>query len=91
MATTALVLHRVADYDAWRPVYDSVENVRREGGVTAATVLRSPERDGLVAVTHDFESADQAHAFFENDELKGAMERGGVDLSSFQVHFLERD
>jgi heme-degrading monooxygenase HmoA len=91
MAVTSLVLHRVADYDAWRQIYDSVEEQRRQGGVTAAEVLRPTNGDNLVAVTHDFATVEAARAFFASEELKSAMGQAGVDLSSFELHLLERD
>lgn len=91
MATTALVLHRVSDYDIWRTVYDSLGDIRRQGGVTAAEVFKPTAGDNLVAVTHEFETPEAARAFFENEELKGALERGGVDRASLQLHLLERD
>jgi hypothetical protein len=91
MAITALALHRVADYAAWRRVYDSVEEQRRQGGVTGTEVLRPTNGDSVVAVTHDFETEGEARAFFANEELKSAMAQAGVDLSSFQLHLLERD
>jgi hypothetical protein len=47
--------------------------------------------DNLVAVTHEFETPEAARAFFENEELQGAMERGGVDRASLQLHLFERD
>lgn len=91
MAITALALHRVADYDAWRRVYDSVDEQRRQAGVTAAEVLRPTNGDNLVAITHDFGTINEARAFFSSEELKGAMAEAGVDLSSFQLHLLQRD
>lgn len=91
MAATALILHRVSDYDAWRLAYDSVGDLRDQGGVIGAEVLRPTYGDNLVAVTHDFQTADAARAFFSNEELKGVMQRAGVDLASFELHVLERD
>lgn len=91
MATTALILHRVDDYDAWRTMYDSVDELRDQGGVIDAQVLKPTNSDNVVALTHDFQSPEAARAFFSNEELKGAMQRGGVDLDSFELHLLERD
>ncbi len=91
MSATALVLHRVSDYDTWRKAYDSADGVRQQAGVSDAQVLRSTNGDNLVAITHDFDSPEAAEAFFSNEELKGAMERGGVDIDSFQLHILQRD
>ena len=47
--------------------------------------------DNLVAVTHDFETPEAASAFLSDEELKGVMQRAGVDAGSIQVHLLERD
>lgn len=91
MATTALILHRVSDYDAWRRAYDSAGALRDQGGVIAAEVLRPTDGDNLVAVTHDFETPEAARTFFSNEELKGVMQRAGVDLASFELHLLQRD
>lgn len=91
MATTALILHRVSDYGAWRTAYDSAGDLREQGGVLAAQVLRPTDGDNLVAVTHDFDTAEAARTFFSNEELKGVMERAGVDLASFELHLLQRD
>ena len=39
--TVCFVLHRVADYDAWRRAYDRVPDVQRERGVTGQAVYRA--------------------------------------------------
>jgi hypothetical protein len=36
--TTVFMLHQVADYDAWRRVYDSFADAQRQGGVTSQAV-----------------------------------------------------
>lgn len=89
---TSIVLHRVADYDAWRAVYDSpeVKEVQRAGGVTADAVFQSADDPSLVVVQHDFDTLETARAFFENEELRAALEQAGVDVDSLQLHFVER-
>ena len=74
-----IVLHRVKDYDAWREVYDGFADVQREGGVRAEEVLRSVDDPNDVLVTHDFDDAAAAKAFFSSAELHDAMSRAGVD------------
>jgi hypothetical protein len=88
--TTTFVRHRVADYDAWRQVYDSVGEIQRAGGVTSDAVYRSDDDPNNVLVMHQFGSADEAHAFFENPELRQAMLDGGVDASSLRLEFYEQ-
>jgi hypothetical protein len=75
----SIVLHRVNDYGAWRQVYDGFGDAQREGGVRAETVLRSVDDPNDVLVTHDFDDAATAKAFFSSEELHDAMSRAGVD------------
>jgi quinol monooxygenase YgiN len=87
--TTAIVLHRVADYDRWRPVYDGLDDARNEAGVTHQQVLRSQDDAGLVIVRHDFADRAAAESFFASPELTQGMREAGVDVSTLQIHFTE--
>jgi quinol monooxygenase YgiN len=88
MRTVSLVHHRVADFDAWKEVYDSFRETQREGGVREQAVLRSPDDPNSVVVVHTFDDAASAKTFFENPALRDAMGRGGVDESSLKIEFL---
>lgn len=88
--TTSFVLHRVADYDAWRQVYDSVAGLQARGGVRSDAVYQAEGDPNHVLVLHEFDSPEAAHAFFENADLREAMQNGGVDPSSFRLEFFER-
>jgi hypothetical protein len=74
----ANILHRVADYDAWRKVYDSVGDMQKDGGVTKESVHRMVDDPNNVLVIHHFANVETAKAFFGRDDLKEAMQRGGV-------------
>jgi quinol monooxygenase YgiN len=87
--TTSIVLHRVADYDSWRPVYDSLDQARSAAGVTGQQVLRSQDDPNLVIVRHDFSDRAAAEAFFASPELKQGMAEAGVDTATLQVHLTE--
>ena len=92
MRAVAIVHHRVADFDAWKAIYDSegVGGMQRAGGVLDHAVLRTADDPNMVVVVHTFASQDAAHAFFaENADLKDAMGRAGVDFASFTVEFLD--
>ena len=73
-----LIRHRVADYDAWRKVYDSVSDMPEFGGITSESVHRTVDDPNNVLVLHYFDSVDEARAFTTLPELKGAMQRAGV-------------
>lgn len=88
MATT-FVQHRVADYDAWHRVYESVADLQREGGVVEQAVYRAADDPNNVLVMHRFGSADEARAFFGNPDLRQAMADAGVDMGSFRLEVYE--
>lgn len=85
--TTAIALHRVVDYDTWRPVYDRLDDARNAAGVVHHEVLRSQDDANLVIVRHDFTDRAAADVFFSSPDLKQGMASAGVDVSSLQVHF----
>ncbi|MCB5274143.1 hypothetical protein BJG92_01670 [Arthrobacter sp. SO5] len=74
----SLVFHKVADYDAWRKVYDSIADLQAAGGVTQQSVHRMAGDPDTVLVLHYFDSVEGARAFFDNPDLREAMQRGGV-------------
>jgi hypothetical protein len=82
MRTVLAINHRVADFDAWKELYDSVRPMQAAGGVRYQTVLAQASDPTMVYVTHTFDSREEAEAFLDNPELKQAMESGGVDPSS---------
>ena len=89
MRTLAAVDHRVADFDAWKEVYDSVRDLQRMGGVRYHQVLREASDPNRVYVTHVFDTREAAEVFFANEELKADMAKGGVDASSIKLMFFE--
>jgi heme-degrading monooxygenase HmoA len=70
------IRHEVADYDAWRTVYDGFD--RRALGVLDASVCRSVDDPNEVTVVHDFGSEEAAREFMASGELEGAMRSAGV-------------
>ena len=78
MSGILIVRHTVADYPAWRVVYDEVDPLRVGHGCTAQRVLQLPGDPNDVVAIHDFPTVEQAEAFAEDPALKEAMGRGGV-------------
>jgi hypothetical protein len=78
MTVTTFVRHTCADYDAWRAVYDGLDDWQRRNGVIAKSVHRSPEDGNDVLVVHQFASLADVEAFMSNDELRANMEKAGV-------------
>jgi hypothetical protein len=87
--TAAFVRHRVSDYSKWREVYDSVADMQQAGGVIEEAVYRFVDDPNTVLVMHRFASIDQAHSFFDGEDLREAMGKAGVDASSLRLEFYD--
>jgi len=72
------VRHNVANYDAWRKVYDDFGSTRSGMGVTGDAVFRGVADPSDVTITHEFDTAQKAKAFAESAELREAMGKAGV-------------
>jgi len=79
MSATLIVRHTVADYAAWRIVYDEVDALRTTYGCTGQRVLQVPGEPNDVVAIHEFPTVDQAQGFTDDPALKEAMGRGGVN------------
>jgi quinol monooxygenase YgiN len=75
---TMFVRHTVSDYGAWKRIYDEFASVRKEKGVTGASVHRDPEDANTIVVVHHFADMGAARAFAGSEELKSAMANAGV-------------
>ena len=78
MAVTAMVQHRVADYNTWRKAYDGFAGVQKAGGVTRESVHRAKDDPSNLLVVHGFATPADAEAFFASTELRDAMQQAGV-------------
>ena len=74
----SIVKHSVADYAAWRTVYEEVQPLRDKYGVSAADVLQDPADPNKVVIIHRFPSLQAAQEFLGDPGLKEAMMKGGV-------------
>ncbi len=70
------IQHPVADYEAWKSVYDE----RNPGtfGAKFARVNRLVSDPNTVVVVSGFESVNAANGMIESPDLKAAMDRAGV-------------
>ena len=88
-STVALIRHRVADYDAWKAVYDEFAPTQAEHGVRAHQVLRSTDDPNDIIVIHTFDSPSEAQAFFAMPELKRAMSQAGVKADTVTISYFD--
>jgi hypothetical protein len=75
---TLFVRHTVADYAAWRRIYDAFAPMQDAMGVTAKAVYRGADDANEITVVHDFATLEAAKAFAGSPELKAAMKDAGV-------------
>ncbi|MHB2168668.1 cyclase [Alsobacter sp. R-9] len=75
---TLFVRHKVADYAAWRKVYDEFHRSPATKDVLAQSVHVAVDDPLDVTVTHDFETLAVAQAFLGSEILKSTMGRAGV-------------
>jgi hypothetical protein len=71
----------VSDYDTFRGVFDSHEDMRQAAGVTGKTVYRSVDDPNEITVRLDFPTAQGAKTFASSDGLKAAMQEAGLQGS----------
>lgn len=75
---TVFVRHPVADFAAWKRVYDEISALRVQHGIQSASVHRDASDPDTVVVVHKFPSTTAAMAFMGDAGLKAGMQRAGV-------------
>lgn len=78
MANYVLVRHKVRDYSAWKPGYDSHLPVREAAGLTEKKLLHEADDPNNLFILFKAEDLAKAKAFTESADLKQKMEEVGV-------------
>jgi hypothetical protein len=87
--TTLFVRHTVADYAAWRRIFDDFAPTQEALGVTDKAVYQAADNANDVTVTHEFATLEAAKAFAGSPKLKAAMHDAGV-ISAPTIWFTTR-
>lgn len=78
-----LIIHEVADYPAWKKVFDGAAGIRREAGEQSYQVLRyETDADKIVHFSVWTSTAD-ARRFFESPRLVQIRKDAGVKSPEF--------
>ena len=64
-----LILHEVADYPAWKKIFDQAADIRREAGERSYQVLKYENNPNKIVHFSTWTSVANAHAFFELAQL----------------------
>jgi len=78
-----LIIHEVADYDAWKVVFDDAAGIRRHAGERGFQVLREPSSPNRVVHLSIWTSHVAARAFFESPRLVEIRREAGVRTPEF--------
>jgi hypothetical protein len=74
----AVVVHQVEDFDTWKAAFDEHESARRAVGVLGHHINRAEDDPNRVSLYLAVGDLAKAQEFAASEDLKTAMERGGV-------------
>jgi heme-degrading monooxygenase HmoA len=83
---TVMFRGEVKDYEAWKPVFDSLEEKRRSLGESSYRILREVDGSHRVVILIDYDTMEHAHMYVDSPELKEALRRGGAQR--LEIEFL---
>ncbi len=78
-----LIIHEVADYPAWKKVFDHAAGIRREAGERSYQVLRYENDPNRIVHLSIWISLDAARRFFESPALVKIRAEAGVKSPEF--------
>ena len=83
-----LIRHRIADYRAWKTVFDEHEMTRRANGSRGGRIFRNVDDPGEIVILLEWDDLDRARLFADSDDLREAMDRAGA-TDGPDIWFLE--
>ena len=78
-----LIIHEVADYAAWKKVFDAAAAIRRAAGERSYQVLRYAEDANRIVHFSVWTSHADARRFFESPRLVEIRRQAGVKAPEF--------
>jgi heme-degrading monooxygenase HmoA len=73
-----IVQHTVKDFSQWISANDSMHGLRKQLGCTAEEVFKGHDNPKAVVIVTHWGNLDQARKYGQSQELKDAMQKGGV-------------
>ena len=78
-----LIIHEVADYAAWKKVFDGAAGIRKEAGERSYKVLKYENDPRRIVHFSAWTSIADAKAFFESPRLVQIRKDAGVKAPEF--------
>lgn len=69
---------RVADYSSWRPVYDSLNDLKSSRGLKGSKVFQNSADSNEIIILEEWTSTETARGWAQSTEIREAMQRAGV-------------
>lgn len=79
----ALIIHEVADYPAWKAIFDGAAGIRKEAGERSFQVLKYENEPNKIVHFSVWTSIADARAFFESPRLIEIRKKAGVQAPEF--------
>jgi quinol monooxygenase YgiN len=85
-----LIIHEVADYPAWKKVFDAAVDLRRDAGERSYQVLSYYNEPNKIVHFSQWTSIEDAQRFFQSPQLVKIRAEAGVRSPEFvYLHQLE--
>lgn len=85
-----LIIHEVADYPAWKRIFDNAAGIRKEAGERSYQVLSHHAEPNKIVHFSRWTSIAEARQFFESPRLVQIRAEAGVKAPDFMyLHQLE--
>jgi quinol monooxygenase YgiN len=78
-----LIIHDVADYAAWKGVFDQAATLRRDAGEMTYQVLKSDTDANRIVHFSRWRSLEAARDFFESEQMAKIRKQAGVKSPKF--------
>ena len=78
-----LIIHEVADYPAWKKIFDNAAGIRRDAGERSYQVLKYENDPNRIVHFSVWTSLEDAKGFFESPRLVKIREEAGVKSPDF--------
>jgi quinol monooxygenase YgiN len=78
-----LIIHEVADYTAWKKIFDSASGIRKEAGERSYQVLKFQGDPNKIVHFSAWTSLEDAKRFFESAKLVKIRAEAGVKAPEF--------
>lgn len=78
-----LIIHEVADYPAWKAIFDQAADIRKQAGEISYQLLRYDTDANNIVHFSEWSSLDSARRFFESKELVEIRKKAGVKAPEF--------